>query len=293
VWSDQLATFPGLTRDGNVLFTDAISQAVYTHESVPMLLTGITGWQHLGAPNWLHFAKASGCTPVWLTMNDIGTPYLGLAEHFDNRRVPPGMRGRDDGDLVPKLKDAVAKHPKLCAVVHLMGAHNEYVERYPASFRPHPEGARGQVMHARPEEREAYRTAYRHAVAYSMHVVAQLIDVLANEPARAMLIYTPDHAENLWDDERKLYLHGFGTRAELAIPLHVWASPNFRQTNPTAWRNLEGWKRFPVSNAQVLPTLLDAMAIQQPREDSLLRPPQSMARTVHIGSLTLPYERIR
>jgi glucan phosphoethanolaminetransferase (alkaline phosphatase superfamily) len=288
-WMGQLKDFPELAGPRNLIFTDAIAQAVYTKQSAPMLVTGITGPGHIGQPHWLHFAKATGCSPVWLTMNDIGTPYLGVAEFFDNWRVPHKQKLQYDTDLLPLLRAAIARHEKLCVLMHIEGAHDQYVDRYPSSFRPHPLSRDETVATTRPDRQALQKQAYTHAVAYSMHFVSQVITELERQNAYGLLVYAPDHGENLWDDGRNQILHGFGTRVEFEIPLHVWASRSFVAARPESWAMLQANTPRPVSNASILPTLLDAMGVDGQHRGSLLRPLPEEERTVSLESVVMPF----
>jgi glucan phosphoethanolaminetransferase (alkaline phosphatase superfamily) len=293
-WQAELPAAPALAADRVVSFSDALAQTVLTRLSVPMLITGATGSKARRLPHFLHFAKAIGCTPVWLTMNDVGTPYAGIAaEVFDNWRVPWAQRKRYDMDLLPLLAQVLLRYDKACVVLHTEGAHNDYVDRYPESFRPHPvkRGGLGELT-AR-EDRPAQRVAYANAVAYSQHFLAQVIAMLEQRDARSFLIYTPDHAENLWDDERGRILHGFATRIEFEIPLLMWASKSFVAQEADKWAQLRRNKDQPVSNENVLPTLLDAMGIAPLPGNSLLREHVPADRVVSIDSLEVPFRLVK
>ena len=293
-WRAELPATPALASDRVVTFSDAIAQAVLTRLSVPMLITGANGSKARRLPNYLHFAKAAGCTPVWLTMNDVGTPYAGIAaEVFDNWRAPRAQRKRYDTDLLPLLEQLLSRHDKVCVVLHTEGAHNDYVDRYPESFRPHPVARGGPAGLIGGDERSAQRAAYANAVAYAQHFLAQTIALLERQNARSFLVFTPDHAENLWDDERERILHGFATRVEFEVPLVIWASKPFVDQEPQKWAQLARNKDRPVSNENVLPTLLDAMGIVPLPSGSLLRNHVPTERVVSIDSLEIPFRLVR
>lgn len=293
-WQAELPTAPALTKGRVVSFSDALAQAVLTRLSVPMLITGTTGSKARRLPHFLHFSKAGGCTPVWLTMNDVGTPYAGVAaEVFDNWRVPREQKRRYDTDLLPLLEQALLRYDKVCVVLHTEGAHSNYVDRYPESFRAHPVGREGPGNAIGREDRLAQRAAYRNAVAYSQQFLAQVIAMLDQQDARSFLVYTPDHAENLWDDERGRILHGFATRIEFEIPLLMWASQRFVEQEPQKWSQLWRNRDHPVTNENVLPTLLDAMGIAPLPGNSLLRVHVPAERVVSIDALEIPFRLVK
>ena len=293
-WQAELPASPTLATDRVISFSDAIAQAVLTRLSVPMLITGTTGNKARRMPNYMHYARAVGCTPVWLTMNDAGTPYAGVAaEVFDNWRVPRAQKKRYDTDLLPLLEQALLRYDNVCVVLHTEGAHNDYVDRYPESFRAHPVERGGIGDRTARDDRPAQRVAYSNAVAYSQHFLAQIIAALDKQDARAFLVYAPDHAENLWDDERGRILHGFATRIEFEIPLVMWASKRFIEQEPDKWAQLRRNKDQPVSNENVLPTLLDAMGIDPLPGQSLLRNYGPTDRVVSIDSLDVPFRLVK
>jgi len=293
-WQAELPAAPALATDRVISFSDALAQAVLTKLSVPMLITGTTGYKARRMPTYLHYAKAVGCTPVWLTMNDVGTPYAGVAaEVFDNWRVPRARKKRYDTDLLPLLEQVLLRYDKLCVVLHTEGAHNDYLDRYPGSFRAQPPGPGGIGDRIARDDRPAQRAAYRNAVAYSQVFLAQIIATLDQQGARAFLVYAPDHAENLWDDERGHILHGFATRFEFEIPLVVWASKPFIEQEPGKWAQLRRNKDQPVSNENVLPTLLDAMGISPLPGQSLLRNHVPADRVVSVDSLDVPFRLVK
>ena len=293
-WLAELSRAPALTGERAVTFSDALAQAVLTKLSVPMLITGTTGSKARRLPHFLHFAKAAGCTPVWLTMNDVGTPYADIAaEVFDNWRVPRAQKKRYDTDLLPLLEQVLSRHEKACVVLHTEGAHNDYVDRYPESFRPHPVKRGGLGEFTAGEDRPAQRAAYANAVAYTQYFLVQLVALLEQRDARAFLVFAPDHAENLWDDERGRILHGFATRIEFEIPIFVWASRSFVEREPQKWAQLRRNREQPVSNENVLPTLLDAMGIAPLPGNSLLRENVPVDRVVSIDALEIPFRLVK
>lgn len=298
VFLSEEAHSSALKRRGVVVLANVIAQAPYTKYSVPMLLTGQTTADAASAPNFAHFAKASGCTPVWITANNIGKAYEGVAAMvFDNWRVPRGMRHRDtDDELLPLVEDALKRYDNVCVVLHTQGSHNDYMKRmgrYPARY------AVDMAAYADPGNpgyRTAQKTAYRNTIAMTQELLTRLMAMLERRGGRSMLLFAPDHGENLWDDDRQLSLHGFGTRAELDVSAVFWASPELIIAEPGKWKQLQLNTSERVANEDMLPTLLDFMDVRYSNRmsgQSLAQPYRRKDHLVRIDSLFIPYRMIR
>ena len=77
-------------------------------------------------------------------------------------------------------------------------------------------------------------------------------------------MYTSDHGENLYDDERQLFQHIFRTPSwyEISVPFFIWGSDQFIHQYPNKWSNLVANAQRPVSNRQLLPTFVDLLGVE-------------------------------
>ena len=79
---------------------------------------------------------------------------------------------------------------------------------------------------------------------------------------QTVLVYTSDHGENLMEiDGLREHVTNRPTEFELRVPMLFWANQKYRQQHPEKWQQLVNNRRLPSSNREVLPTLLDAMAL--------------------------------
>ncbi len=88
---------------------------------------------------------------------------------------------------------------------------------------------------------------------------------------RAVMLYTSDHGEDIFDDSRGRFLHAspIPTYYQLRVPFIAWATDSWRQAHPAQWQTLAGNSQKPISTNMVMyHTLLDMAGIRT----RLLRP---------------------
>ncbi len=223
-------TTPKLAREANlVLFTDMITQAALTQESVPLMITRNrieAPDEHSGEKCILAAYKEAGFKTYWLSTQQRDqftgaiNRYSGEADHsrFFERR--------DDGILIDALKKALEMsepHSRLFFVLHTQGSHFVFRDRYPATWAPFtPIGS----------DHEQLIAEYDNAIAYTDEVLSQLIALLATRPGLSALLYVADHGENLNDDDRELFGHFFNNEYDLPIPAFLWYSDAYAQAFP-------------------------------------------------------------
>ena len=106
--------------------------------------------------------------------------------------------------------------------------------------------------------------SYDNAILYTDFFLSELINYVDSLNRPAAILYTSDHGESFWDDERKLSLHGSYqiSEYEYHVPLFVWCSEEFRLRHPDKVSNLYANSRKIVSSDVVFHTLLDLADIR-------------------------------
>lgn len=140
-----------------------------------------------------------------------------------------------DGDLIPPLKHALrASARDLFVVLHMMGSHRQYNNRYPPAFaRFTPTQAdTTQAPKKGPDRLRRIRNSYDNSILYTDHVLKQIIQVLEHSHAVTALWYESDHGELLPSATCDKNGHGFGTRHEYEIPTLFWYSGAYAQHFP-------------------------------------------------------------
>ena len=161
----------------------------------------------------------------------------------------------DDGVLkeYDALKDSTIKHNLV--ILHLMGSHVDYRARYPQKTDTHftPE------MYDRPEltdKQKQILAHYDNSLRYNDSIVASITQRFADKDA--VVIYVPDHGEEIFDEEPYMYgrMHGANidyrlARNEMEIPFWIWGSPQYRENHPYGW--------LAIQNAKDRPLMIDAL----------------------------------
>ena len=172
-----------------------------------------------------------------------------------------------DADLLKKLDEILPeadaslsdhyRYRKLFVVLHTYGSHFNYQERYPRSFAYFKPDSRSE---AKPENRQDLLNAYDNTIRYTDYILHGIVERLQkwekvqakalaktqaktdgvySQPTSAML-YTSDHGENIFDDDRRLFLHAAPKASdyELHVPFIIWTSEGFGKLYPDAWKAL-------------------------------------------------------
>jgi glucan phosphoethanolaminetransferase (alkaline phosphatase superfamily) len=272
------ATNPYLAaRKHLVYFTDAISAATHTTQTLSLVLTRATPlninpfYTEKSIVTAFHEA---GFKTIWISNQNMvsgveSTLYATTLEAderiFTNTdyEVDPKM----DGVLVPLLKKALSDnqmHP-LFIVVHTLGSHEVYRKRYPADFRIFkPDSQSDDYNFASPGIRERLINSYDNSILYTDFVLDRIIDTVADSGRTATVTYFSDHGENILDNGSSRFGHGgvIPTLYVTDVPIFVWVSEKFRTYFPEKYNNLKMNASKPVSNLYLFDTLLDLGGIE-------------------------------
>lgn len=177
-------------------------------------------------------------------------------------------------------------------VLHSLGCHFKYSERYPDNFQIYTPDMKGinvrEMFHSidenvegiarlKPENMAVYRNlktilvnSYDNAIAYTDYFIDCVIREIENTGRPAVLLYLGDHGENLLDDERNMFLHGTfaGSKYEYHIPLFVWTSKQYRDLHPDKIEAMKANTGKCISTMTIFHSLLDLGDIDYPNIDS-------------------------
>ena len=246
-----------------IVYCDVMAGSSSTHTAVPLLVSRDMPGSTIRVSSDATFLKAfeeSGFRTYWLSVQgaSIAWPDAQVEKYAD-------VRGTDRDDLLPLLGEALAEPAsRKLIVIHAYGAHAPYCSRYkPAEALVRVDCASaGPVMTY--EKRDLWRDAYDNAAAESLAFVDAVITELESLPGQAFLAYTPDHGENLMDDERRLFAHSLKepTRFDTRVPFIFWASGEWQTANAAKWAKLQSQSAIPAMHADLVPTLLGAASIE-------------------------------
>ena len=187
------------------------------------------------------------------------------------------LSGRYDEEVLLLLDDALAGDGRTDAepqsdfiVVHLMGAHEDFKRRYPASFARFTAADETGGVRYDAAARQI-RAEYDNAVLYDDHIVDAIIRRVEDQDA--LVIFLSDHGEEV-NDVRDLVGHGDESSSwQRDIPMVIWTSAKFRANHPEDVRRICAAKDHAWQSDEMIHTLLDVMKIRVPqyeKEKSLL-----------------------
>ena len=275
-------------------FPNATTQSNTTHKSVPMLLSAASAedFERLFHEKGILAAfKEAGFHTVFISNqlpNHSFIDFLGeqADEHYFLKKEDASQGNHYDEDLLQKLDEILPladasssahyhyRYRKLFVVLHSYGSHFNYQERYPRSFAYFKPDSRSE---AKSENRRDLLNAYDNTIRYTDYILHGIIERLQKwegvqaktdgvycQPTSAML-YTSDHGENIFDDNRKLFLHAAPKASdyELHVPFIIWTSDGFSKQYPDILKALgENRSKQVQSSLSAFHTMLGIGGIQ-------------------------------
>lgn len=223
-------TNPQLVARGDVIWLpNYAANAVATALSVPLMVTrkptekgGDAAWPERSIVS--AFAEA-GYQTSWISnqatagMHDVliasyaqeaqTVRFINLANYES--------QGAYDAQLLPEVeKQLNTGAARQFIVVHLMGSHYEYAERYPVNE---------DYFGAAATDRN-WLNSYDNSIRHTDRVLAQLIDLLTRTDKPATLMYASDHGELLPSPTCNLRWHGYGAKENIFASALLWLSPH-------------------------------------------------------------------
>ena len=263
-------TTPNMVRISNLVsYSNSISQANLTGNSVPMILSrfAVDNFDRINTEKTLPEAFAeAGFSLSWLTAQNQFAEVQRILTQCDkvfSTRKDFDSSENFDGLLLQPFAAVVADsaHTKKFIVVHLMGNHLKYNLRYPKEYERFTPALDDSFEYQMLSEsiRDEMINAYDNAILYNDYIISELIKTLDNQGGIWAMLYLSDHGENLFDDERKLMVHGsnFPTPYEFRIPFIVSYSDDYAKAYPEKIANIVGNKDKHISSHVVFHSLLD------------------------------------
>lgn len=255
------ATTPWLDSMKNdknmLLFTKAYS--CHTH-TVPTLLYALTAknqYNNIAVKNAvsvLEVAEAAGFETVWLS-NQVkysawDTPVTSIASEANQQKWINSTLGEStntdyfDGKLIEEL-EKIKITDKMLIVMHLMGNHGSYEQRYPKAF----------------EKYDGKNTIdkYDNSIIYNDYVMSQVYKRARKIPNFKGLVYCSDHADAI---DKNLSHDAAQFDFDMThIPLYIYLSDSYIQNNLAKYKSLEKQKNKLFTNDLLFNLMLGVLGI--------------------------------
>ncbi len=291
------ATTPRLAGLGNVIsFTDMISPWSWTRMSVPVIVSrkSAQDQQYFSTEKSLVAAFAeAGFATAWLsTQSPLGVHDSSVALHAAEAEQvqylnPVGYKkaGFYDEVLIKALQRVLNQNaPKQLIVLHTLGSHFSYADRYPDNFDLFQPSGKHQAlgMHER-ANKQMLNNAYDNTVVYTDQLLFNFIKSLQQQDAISSFLYVSDHGENLFDGNCNKSGHGHHTEFDYRVAALWWGSTQFLQQYPLLAQQIAANRQQPLSTRQIFHTMLDLAQISYPSA----QPELSFAQAV-VANKVLP-----
>ena len=227
--SDQLWIYP-----------DVISPHTQTVESVTKMLTlgNYEAPEKIESGSIVQLANAAGFDTFWLSNQRPVGMYESLVTKIALSAsmtkfltvAPVNTNLVLDQALLPEL-DKVLKNnsgkPKFI-VIHLMGTHFDYQNRYPDSLK-----AFSNVPKLNYDSKENHNNvnAYDQAVLYTDYIVTEVINKVKTVSTQSKVLYLSDHGEELYTDKNMAgHNESIATKSMYDIPFVLWQSDQYKKS---------------------------------------------------------------
>ncbi len=262
----QYNDYDGIESSNTVVFEDTFSQANFSDGSLHLLMTGTSTFQEAEGKDTLPIiSKAADCQTIWIS-NNKAYRYAWQADYSvitEQTTATPLMK-RFDHAMLPVIYRAIKQSERrVCLVIHLLGSHFSYKNRYSHEFMQknvnisdyEDKNSKGHI--------KALLNAYDNSIHATNDFLNQIINFVKKQSATSLVLYTSDHGENIYDDDRGLFQHIMRTPSmyEVSVPFFIWGSDLFISNFPDKWSNLVKNSNRPVSNRQILPTYVDLLGV--------------------------------
>ena len=230
-----------LAKDSSlIVFRKVWSESNTTHKSVPMLLTATTAEDYsvlYRQKGVITAFKEAGFHTSFISNQLPNHSFIDFFGEEANdcvfiKKSTESDANISDEQLLDYVKSILARNRKKeFIVLHTYGSHFKYNERYPrdmAHFLPDDKSE------AKYENRQCLVNAYDNTILFTDRFLYELSSLLSSSACQSAWLYTSDHGENIYDDNRKKFLHASPNPSEyeLRVPLLVWTSASYAKSYP-------------------------------------------------------------
>lgn len=263
------STTPWLTsiKDNSQVILLENAYSCYT-ETVPVLTYALTAKNQYNtiplekAPSVLEAARAAGFDTVWISnqmqFGMYDTPVSYIASAADKTiwlnsylSTKPGPRAKSVNYDEIVLKGLKQIHPsnRMLIVIHLMGNHFIYKERYPSSYNVYQGG-------------NSFIDTYDNSILYNDHVVSEIYNTVSHIPHFQAFIYFSDHGEGV---DYGLTHDAVNFKYPITyIPLYMIFSQEYIDNHPHTFDTLKVHQNADFTNDLMFNALMGIMGIQIP-----------------------------
>lgn len=212
----------------------------------------------------IDMAREAGFRTTWISNQsrfgvwDTPIGAIGSAcddQYWINQYVGTGVVTKDyDTALIPYLDKVDPNNRRQLIVVHLMGSHVSYWDRYPSEFYHWP---------ANPGEtrstEEIMNDEYDNSVLFNDYVMENIMNKAVNRLHADSVLYFSDHGEQV--TERPGHNADQFDYTMVHIPFWVYTSDAYRMSHPAEVATMAARRNMPFSNDMLYDTFMGIMGL--------------------------------
>lgn len=162
-----------------------------------------------------------------------------LSFKYDEAVLEPFIKGFSQDDIYKFF------------IIHLMGSHTTYKNRYPTEFNRFNKNDIKLLTNRNSwiDDNKAQTIAeYDNSILYTDYVLKKIFDVVKHSDNPSVLLYFSDHGENVYDDR------DFIGRDEkyIEVPFIIYLNSSYKKTNPNIVERVKQSVDLPFSTANVI-----------------------------------------
>ncbi|NVM75928.1 glucan phosphoethanolaminetransferase (alkaline phosphatase superfamily) [Duganella sp. SG902] len=271
-------TTPLLRQEPNlVTLPDVITSVSATRLSVPVIISRKPAMQALKdgfyEKSFLTAYKEAGFKTFWLSnqisFGQFDTPVSVFAKEANVIQFMNlgGFTNNSNFDqiLLEPLRHAIGDPaPKKLIVLHTLGNHWNYSQRYPKEFDKWQPSLFGvdKPVYTDLKIKPQLNNSYDNSILYTDWFLSQVIRQLKDTQQLSSMVYVADHGQTLYDGSCNIAFHGHNTQYEFHVPAMVWYSDLYKERYPEKVRQLLRHRKARLATENMFHTLLDLGDIQ-------------------------------
>ena len=266
-------------KNGLLSYSDVYATCNLTEYALPLLLsraTPLNPEQAYREKTFVDAFKECGFYTAWIANQASFYPYVKrIANAVDEAHF--SFNDFDaienyDGLLLQYIDSILNRNEdKSFIVVHTLGSHFRYNYRYPKDFEKFTPALKGASNYSivSKENKDILINSYDNTILYTDCIVSEIINRAESRNCLSAVLYISDHAENLYDDDGSLVLHGSKTPSikEIHVPLFIWTSAKYKSFYDCKQKSLEANTSKKISVSNLFHTILDMAGISYPGEE--------------------------
>ena len=274
IYGYDLPTSPYLAKRQLYIFNDVVCAEPHTVASIRKMFTfhnnELPG-RWYSYMNLFSILKAAGYYNIWLSNQEI---YIGLdavnfyvnicdERHFIEFKSYWDGGAAYDESLLPILDEKLTRsHEKNFYMLHLNGSHVFYKNRYPSEYEKFTAHDEISGYSGITESEKITRAQYDNTILYNDYVLNEIIKRF--EDKNAIIIYTSDHGQEVYDLISSAGHGWFQTRNVAEVPFLIWTSDKFKVSYPDLDARIKSSVSRPYMTDDVIHTILDIAGIETP-----------------------------